>query len=146
MEDWYEIAKNAMKSLVIQIIGLLIMMIVFEWEIIAIVFSRILFSASFYMFNEHTLRDRTGYVQDNKKIFSIPLTGTFIMGIVSFIIYFIADIFTKNQFALLICLPFAFISYIMSMVFLGGISQREMYLLPGGKLLAPLCRKLHLLH
>lgn len=146
LDEWYEVAKNAFKSLLIQIVGLLIMMIALEWEVIAVVFSRIIFSASFYIFNEHSLRERTGYVQDKKRIFSIPFTGTLIMGAVSFIIYFITNLFIKDKYAILICIPFAFISYVLSMVFLGGISQREMYLLPGGKYLAPLCKKLHLLH
>lgn len=145
MENRYIVAKNAVISAIIQIISLMIMMIIFEWEIIAVVFSRVIFSASFYIFNEHSLREFTGYVQEKKRTFSIPFTGTAIMSTVSYAVYLIADIFMEDRFALLIAIPFALITYIMAMVFLGGITQREMYALPGGKYLAPLCKKLHLI-
>ena len=47
--------------------------------------------------------------------------------------------------AVIIAFVVAVPTYILALVFTGGITQREMYRLPGGKLLAPLCRKLHLI-
>ena len=73
LDEWAQVVKNALIALVIQLISLLIMMIVFQWSIIAVVVSRILFSAALFVLNEHSLRERIGYVLEKKRSFSIPL-------------------------------------------------------------------------
>ena len=143
LEDWASVAKNAMISVVIQLSILLIMLVIFQWGIMALIISRIVFSAFLFILNEHTLRERTGYVQEHKRTFHIPLTSSVIMGIVSLPLYLVLDLFLKDIIAVIIVILIAVPVYIMSLVFLGGITQREMYQIPGGKFLAPLCRKLH---
>ena len=145
LDDWGTVSKNAAIALIIQMISLLLMMIIFQWGIIAVVVSRIVFSAGFFILNEHTLRERTGYVQEQKRTFKIPITATLIMSAVSLILYIVFELFMADKFAMLIALAIGIPVYIMALVFLGGITQREMYRIPGGKFLAPLCRKLHLI-
>lgn len=145
LKEWYQVAKNAAISMIIQVISLLIMLIVFEWEILAVVFSRLIFSASLFIFNEHTLREKTGYIMEKKRTFYLPFTGAVIMGVISYIVYFILDVFITDKVAILAVFPLNIILYILSMIILGGITQREMYSIPGGKFLAPLCKKLHLI-
>lgn len=144
IDQWFLVAKNAFYSLIIQVVSLLLMMIIFEWGIMAVIISRILFSVAFYVFNEHSLRECTGYVQEHKRSFKIPVIASLIMGIGSYIVYFIADLFLSDKIAVLAAIPIGIIVYVMALVFLGGITQHEMYRLPFGKYLAPLCRKLHL--
>ena len=145
LEEWASVAKNAFISLIVQTICLLIMMIIFQWTIIAVVFSRIVFSAVLFILNEHTLRERTAYVQEQKRTFTLPAIATLIMGAVSFIIFTILNLFFGDRPAVIVAFITAVPSYILALVFLGGITQREMYRLPGGKVLAPLCKKLHLI-
>ena len=145
LDEWASVAKNACISLIVQTICLLIMMIIFQWTIIAVVFSRIVFSAVLFILNEHTLRERTDYVQEQKRTFTLPAIATLIMGGVTFIIFTIISLFFGDKPAVIIALVIAVPAYILALIFLGGITQREMYRLPGGKLLAPLCRKLHLI-
>lgn len=145
LKEWYQVAKNAAISMIIQVISLLIMLIVFEWEILAVVFSRLIFSASLFIFNEHTLREKTGYIMEKKRTFYLPFTGAVIMGVISYIVYFILDVFITDKVATLAVFPLNIILYLLSMIILGGITQREMYSIPGGKFLAPLCKKLHLI-
>ncbi len=145
LERWNIVTKNACISLVVQVIALLIMLVIFQWNIYALVFSRIIFSAALFVLNEHTLREATGYIQEKKRTFKIPFTSVLIMSGVTFVLYFILEIFMDAKVALLFVFPAAFVVYVTSLIFLGGITQREMYLLPGGKYLAPLCRKLHLI-
>jgi len=144
LEDWSSVSKNTMIALVVQVICLLIMMIILQWGIIAVVVSRIIFSAALFILNEHTLRERTGYIQEHKRTFNIPIIASLIMGAVTFVLYLILNIFISDKIAVIIVIAIAIPVYIMALVFLGGITQREMYKIPGGKYLAPLCRKLHL--
>lgn len=145
LDEWAKVAKNAFISLVVQGICLLIMMIIFQWTIIAVVVSRIIFSATLYILNEHVLRERTGYIQEQKRTFQLPAIAAIIMGIVSFIVFFIFNLFIQDKTAVILALIIAVPTYIFALIFLGGITQREMYRLPGGNLLAPLCKKLHLI-
>lgn len=145
LQEWEKVAKNALISLFVQTINLLIMMIIFQWTIIAVVISRIVFAASLSILNEHTLRERTGYVQEQKRTFTLPMIASFIMGIISFIVFLIFKLFINDKVAVVLAFVTSVPTYILSLIFLGGITQREMYRLPGGKLLAPLCRKLHLI-
>lgn len=144
LEDWSSVSKNTMIALAVQVICLLIMMIILQWGIIAVVVSRIIFSAALFILNEHTLRERTGYIQEHKRTFNIPIIASLIMGAVTFVLYLILNIFISDKIAVIIVIAIAIPVYIMALVFLGGITQREMYKIPGGKYLAPLCRKLHL--
>lgn len=143
--EWMSVTKNVLISMIVQTICLLIMMIIFQWGIIAVVISRILFAACISVLNEHTLREHTGYVQEHKRTFTIPLFASLIMCGITSVIYVIFELFITDKVAVIIALLISVPTYILSLVFLGGITQREMYRLPGGKFLAPLCRKLHLI-
>lgn len=145
LDDWITVVKNACVSLIIQVISLMIMMIIFQWGIIAVVVSRIIFAASLFILNEHTLRERTGFVQDQKRTFTLPVMASLIMGGISYAIYFILELFIPEKITIVIVFIIAGISYILALIFVGGITQREMYRIPGGKYLAPLCKKLHLI-
>lgn len=145
LDDWASIAKNAFVSLIVQLAALLLMMIIFEWGMIAVILSRIIFSISLCILNEHTLRERTGYVQEYKKVFYVPVIASVIMSCIGFVIYYLFKLFIADKFACLIAILFVLPVYIMALVSLGGITQREMYQIPGGKYLSLLCRKLHLI-
>lgn len=145
LDDRISVTRNAFIALVIQVISLLIMLIIFQWGIVAVVVSRIIFSCGFFILNEHVLRERTGYVQEQKRTFKIPITATLIMSTVSGIVYIIFKLFLTDKVAVIIALVVGIPVYIMALIFLGGITQREMYRIPGGRYLAPLCRKLHLI-
>lgn len=137
------VIRNALISLIVQCIVLLIMLIIFKWGIVAVVIARIIFSASLCILNEHALREQTGHVLERQRAFATPFIASGIMGIVSLTLYFILKIFIADKIAVIFVLPFGIIAYILALVLLGGISQKEMYRLPGGKYFAPLCRKLH---
>jgi len=143
---WYQAAKNTAIAVCVQCISMLILLIIFEWKIGAVILGHIIFSLTVYVLNEHVLRESTGYVQEMKRTIYIPLVSSGIMGSVSYFVYFFVNIFAANKFALLVILPVAIITYIISMVVLGGITQREVYTLPGGKYLAPLCKKMHFIN
>ena len=54
---------------------------VFQWGIYGVVVSKIVFSATASMLNSHALRQKVGYIQEQKKTFLIPLLASAIMGI-----------------------------------------------------------------
>ena len=144
LNDWVSVAKNALFSLIIQVVSLLLMLIIFQWNIIAMIISRIVFAVSLYIFNEHTLRERTGYIQEYKRTITIPVLSSLFMCIISYLLYFVVKLLIDENIAFIIAFIISIPVYILALVFFGGITQREIYRIPFGKFLAPLCRKLHL--
>ena len=145
LDDWATAAKNVIYATVIHIIVLLAMMIIFQWGIYAVVASRIVFAASICILNEHSLRERIGFIKEQKRTFTIPLLAGLSMLIVSMIVYFAFRIIFGNLVGAFFSLIISLVVYLSILIYLGGISSREMYQLPFGKHLAPLCKKLHLL-
>ena len=64
---------------------------------------------------------------------------------VSFVVFLIFNLFLGDKEAVVLALLTAVPAYILALVFTGGITPGEMYRLPGGKFLAPFCKKLHLI-
>ena len=138
--------KSASVSLVVHMISLFIMMVVFQWGIYGVVVSKIVFAGCASMLNSHALRQKTGYVQEQKKTFWIPLLASAIMGIAALGTYALFKLMIGAKLATVVALPVAVIVYGCGLVLLGGITEEEMIEMPKGALLAKICRKVHLFH
>ena len=73
------------------------MMVVFKWGIYAVVLSKIVFSLSTCILNAHALRERIGYVQEQKKTFVIPAIASIIMGIVTLVVHLLFELFVGQE-------------------------------------------------
>lgn len=136
--------KSASISIVIHAVSLFIMMVVFKWGIYAVVISKIIFAASASMLNSHALRQKVGYVQEQKKTFFIPLIASLIMGVIAFAVHFSLAIIIGDKIATIIAMLVAVAVYGCGLILLGGITESEMLEMPKGALLAKVCRKVHL--
>ena len=136
--------KSASISVVIHAVSLFIMMVVFKWGIYAVVISKIIFAASASMLNSHALRQKVGYVQEQKKTFFIPLIASLIMGVIAFAVHFSLAMIIGDKIATIIAMLVAVAVYGCALILLGGITESEMLEMPKGALLAKVCRKVHL--
>ena len=124
--------------------ALFIMMVVFQWGIYGVVISKIVFAACASMLNSHALRQKVGYVQEQKRTFWIPLLASAIMGLAALGTYSLFRFIIGAKLATLAALPVAVIVYGVGLVLLKGITEAEMIEMPKGALLAKVCRKVHL--
>ena len=138
--------KNAMIALIIHVVSLFIMLVFFKWGIYAVIISKIVFSIVMCILNAHDIREEIGYVQEQRKTLLIPSVAAGIMGIVTFVIYFVLDIFCPHIVATLLSLLIAVITYALSILLLGGVSEEELLLMPRGARMIKLLRKLRLLN
>lgn len=136
--------KSAAISLVIHIISLFLMMVVFKWGIYAVVLSKIVFSLSTCILNAHALRERIGYVQEQKKTFVIPAIASIIMGIVTLVVHLLFELFVGTRIATVIALCVAVAVYGVALVLLGGVTEKELSSMPKGPMLVKICKKAHL--
>ena len=108
------------------------------------VVSKIVFAACASMLNSHALRQKIGYVQEQKRTFGIPLLASALMGLSALGTYSLLRLIIGAKAATLIALPVAVIVYGSGLVLLGGITEDEMLQMPKGALLAKICRKVRL--
>ena len=144
IDDMMTPVKNAAIALVVHAVALFGMMVLFSWGIYAVVLSKIVFAAAVCILNAHSLRERVGYVQEQKKAFIIPIIASAIMGAATLLVHLLFGLFVGEQIATVIALLAAVAVYGVSIIFLGGITQSEMMQMPMGRKLAAVCRRLHL--
>lgn len=144
MDDMMTPVKNAAIALIIHAIALFIMMVVFRWGIYALVISKIVFAAVVCILNAHAMRERVGYIQEQKKTFIIPLIASAIMGAIAFLIHLLFELFVGTRIATIIALIVAVSVYGVAIILLGGLTESEMKQMPMGTKLVKICRKVHL--
>lgn len=74
--------KHGAISLGIHLVAVFIMLVLFKWEIYALVVGNIVFSLSMCILNARALRKTVGYCQEWKTSFLIPLGAAAMMGVV----------------------------------------------------------------
>lgn len=137
--------KNAAISLVIHIVALLIMLIVFKWNIYSIVLSKIIFAACICVLNAHDLREACGYVQERKQTFVIPAIASIIMGAIALVTHLLFELFVGDKIATIVAILVAVAVYAVVLVLLGGITEEELKSFPKGHLIVKILKKVHLL-
>lgn len=138
--------KNATIALVLHIVALFIMLVMFKWRIYAIIVSKIVFSLVMCIMNAHDIREATGYIQERQRTFIIPAIAAAIMGVVTFLLDLILDVFIGGRIATLLVLIVAVAVYGISLLKLGGLTEDELLAMPKGATLIMICKKLHLLN
>ena len=121
------------------------MLIVFHLTIYAVVLSNIVFSLSMCLLNQFSIRSYTGYRQELKKTFAIPLIASVIMGLVTFLVYRLFSFVHLGHFATLIALVIAVCVYAAALLLLGGLSRDELLQMPGGSRLVVILDRLRLI-
>ena len=133
--------KHGAISLGIHLGAVVLMLVVFKWEIYSLVVGNIIFSLCMCILNARAIRKVSGYNQEVKKTFLIPFCAAFIMGVVILVIWNMLAIFTPEKLATLITIIFAVISYAVALLKLGALSAEEILAFPKGTKILELLQK-----
>ncbi|MEG0902938.1 MAG: polysaccharide biosynthesis protein [Lachnospiraceae bacterium] len=136
---------NAAISLVIHLIALFIMLVMFKWGIYAVIVSNIIFALIMWTLNSRAITKTIGYHQEKAKTFIIPGIASIIMGVITWMVHRILDAWIGGRIATIIALIIAVITYGVSLLMLGGLTESEIISLPGGSALTTVLKKVHLL-
>ena len=137
--------KNAAISLVIHLIALYIMLVAFKWSIYSSVVSKTIFAGAICILNAKDLREVCNYVQEVKKTFVIPVIASVIMSIAALLVRLLFELFAGLRIATAAALATAVIVYFISLILLGGVTERELMMVPKGRSIVRLLKKFHLL-
>ena len=135
--------KHGAISLGIHLIAIFLMLVVFKWEIYALVGGNIVFSLCMCILNARAMRKETGYHQEVKKTFLIPLGAAAIMGITILIVWNALTIFIPDKLSTIFTIVVAVMAYGISLLRFGGLSSDEIMALPKGASLLRIFQKLH---
>lgn len=146
--------RHAAISLVLHVIVLEIFLMGFHFGIYSVVFANIAFALIMCVLNARTIAKYTGYRQEYKRTFFLPLVCAGIMGAAAYLVY--RGIFALLPQALrsgrvgmaIVVLPsvaVAIMVYAVLLVKLKAVDEKELKGMPGGTKLVRLLKKMHLL-
>lgn len=137
--------KNGLISLVLHLISLVIMLVVMKWSIYSIVAANIVFSLCMCVLNARDIAKANGYVQEKDKTFFKPITASVIMGVVTYGGYLALDVLIGGKIATILAIFIAMVTYAVSILKLGGLSEEELLGMPKGNQIVYICKKFHLI-
>nr|WP_314463290.1 polysaccharide biosynthesis protein [uncultured Clostridium sp.] len=138
--------KNAVISLVLHVGILWVMLFPLKMGIYGVLYSNILFALTMCMLNGLSIRKYLNYHQEIKKTFFLPTLAAGIMGAVSYGVYFLVHAVLKhNIVGVMAAVAAAVIVYGILLLKFQCVDETELSGFPGGRKLAGIARKYHLL-
>lgn len=123
--------KNASITLVIYAIILTMILLITPFGVYALVFGNCLYPLLVCYLNQKALRKKTGYKQEIRKTYLIPIIASIIMGIVVAIVYYGLFMLTKKVFIpLVLSIMIGIVVYFMIIVYIYWDHPEELYSIP----------------
>lgn len=138
--------KNATIALVLHVVSLFIMLVFFKWGIYAVIVSKVVFSLAMCILNAHDIYEAIGYRQERNKTYVIPVIASVVMSVVVYVVNVLLDIFVGGRLGILIALVAAVLTFAVSLLKFGGLTEDEILEMPKGATILTICKKLHLMN
>ena len=123
---------NALIALVINILSLQLFLRGFKIGIYSVVLANMIFSLVMCFLNHFAIHRKLKYKQELKQTFIIPGICSLIMGVVTFLVYILFNLFLPSMAACLIAIFVAVIVYVITMVIFKGFTAETFQSLPMG--------------
>ncbi len=123
---------NSLIAFVLHFLALLLMLKVFKWGIHSVVIANLLFAVFVSALNHFAIYRTIAYKQEIKQTFLIPLISSVIMGVFTFLSYFLLSKIIDYRIALFIAMAIAVVIYFTALVLLKGVNEYDLSLIPFG--------------
>jgi len=137
--------RNSFISLFVEMIFLYIILRTTNIGIYGVIVANILFSALMCILNSFAISKYLHYKQEIYKAFIIPTVSSLIMGFLVYLVYQVFAVFSGYFVITCVGLFVGATSYFLIMILLKGISERELQIIPFGKQIIRLLKRVHLL-
>ena len=138
--------KNALTALVLHIIALVAIMFVFKIGVFAVVIANAIFALIMCVLNSISIHAYSGYVQEYRYTYLMPLIASVVMGVCVFALYrFFMMLCNINAVSTMLSIIFGAVIYAVTLVKIGGLSEAELKNFPKGESLVRIFKKVHLL-
>lgn len=132
-------------ALASHVVLLVVLLIKFELNIYSVVYANIFFALVICVMNAWSIRRTLGYRQELVRTFLIPLISSGVMGAAAYGIYCLFRLFSGNTVSTIVAILTGMVVYVVCLVKLRGITEREIYHLPKGRYLLAILRKCRIL-
>ncbi len=136
--------KHGAISLAVHLVAVIIMLLVFRWGIYSLVIGNIVFSLCMCLLNARAIRLVSGYRQEYKKTFVLPLVSAVIMAIVILVSWNLLVLIASDKIATLITMIIAMGCYVVCLLKLGALSEEEIKAFPKGNMILRMLQKMKL--
>lgn len=137
---------NAILALIAHFAVLFGLMLGLDWNIYAVVFANVFFSLFMCILNGMAIRKYIRYRQEIVKTFLIPCVSAAFMGGAVYGVYLgMMKLFARNSVATISSIVVGILVYGIFMLLLKGLTETDLQTMPGGRILAKITKKLHLL-
>ena len=133
---------NSLIAFVLHFLALLLMLKVFKWGIHSVVIANLLFAVFVSALNHFAIYRTIAYKQEIKQTFLIPLISSVIMGVFTFLSYFLISKVVDYRIALFIAMAIAIVIYFTALVLLKGVNEYDLSLIPFGSKIYSVLHKL----
>ena len=137
--------KHGAISLVVHLIAVIIMLVGFKWGIYSLVVGNIIFSLCMCFLNARAINQVSGYQQEVKKTYFIPIGAAVIMAVVIIIVWNGLAILVPERITTLLTIAIAAMAYGIALFKLGALSPSEVKALPKGTMILKFLQKLRLI-
>lgn len=137
--------RNAVISLLLHLVALVIMLVVFKWGIYAVVFGNIIFALIMCILNGVAIKKVIDYKQEIKSTFIIPGIAAIFMGVVVYLIYFVMFKVVSNSISTLLAIIIGGIVYFILLIALKGVVREDLERIPKGEIIISIAEKFHLM-
>ena len=139
---------HAAIALALHLVLLYVLMVVFQMEGMAIVWSYIFFGALMCILNNMAIRKHLRYRQEIKRTFLIPIASSVLMGAVSRLLYNVlftalGETTVAMLVSLVVAVVVAVLVYFVALLAMRGLKERELRAFPKGHLLVNVAKKFH---
>ena len=135
-------AKNALVSLGIHLVAVLVMLVVFKWGIYSLVFSNVIFSLCMCVLNMKDVYKASGFRQDFKTCYIKPFLAALIMGVAAFVSNKLLSALMPGRFlANGLSIIIAMLVYAVAVIRVGTLSESDMLALPMGGRILRVCKR-----
>jgi stage V sporulation protein B len=121
------------------------MLVGFKWGIYSLVVGNIIFSLCMCFLNARAIKQVSGYQQEVKKTYFIPIGAAVIMAVVIIIVWNGLAILVPERITTLLTIAIAAMAYGIALFKLGALSPSEVKALPKGTMILKFLQKLRLI-
>ena len=132
-------------ALVLHIIVLVLMLNFSGWNIYCVVYANIFFAFVICVLNAWAIRQTIGYRQELMRTFIIPIFVSGIMGLAAYGIYRLFALFAGILISTIVAILVGMIVYVVLLVKLRGITEREIRGMPKGAYLVYILQRCRIL-
>lgn len=139
--------RNAVIALISHLVLLVVLLQVFKLHVYGVVIANIFFALIMCILNGRAMRRYIkGYRQEVIRTFIIPAINSLLMGVMVYFVHKgIVALTGLNGIGVIASILLGAVVYFVGMIYMGGISEKDLLSFPKGTLLVRLANKLHLL-